>query len=151
MNRVKIIYGTTGGNTQLVCEYITQIWKEAGLEVALERAEKTNVDDIFSHDILVLACPTYGRGRLEEHHFQPFFDRIQDHDFTEKKCAIIALGDVKYETDYALESAKILEDFLKAKSAEIICPTLRIMKTPVPLLETQVKKWAENFISLIKA
>jgi flavodoxin I len=155
MQTIKIIYGTGGGNTQLVCEQIQKFIAEnsefSEFNVILERAELADITQVNNSDVLILACPTYGEGILEPACFNPFFRKIQSVDFTNKKVAVIGLGDPKYGLDYCLESANILEKFFKDKQANIVVHGLRIAKSPIPLLDTMVKKWTEKLLVKLTA
>ncbi len=151
MQTIKIIYGTSGGNTQLVCEQIKQFIEDDGtFTVDLERSELADPKKVNDHDFLILACPTYGEGILEPTCFNPFFRKIQGTDFSEKKVAVIGLGDPKYGLDYCLESANIIEKFFKSHDANVILPALRIAKCPIPLLNSFVKKWVDKLLVKLK-
>ena len=52
--------------------------------------------------------------------------------------------------EYVVESAKILEKQIQEKEGEILQPALRIVKTPVPFLDTNIKDWAEKLSKLLK-
>jgi len=151
MKTIKIIYGTGGGNTQLVCEQVKKfIEADDDFKVDLERAELANTEEINNHDFLILACPTYGEGILEPSCFAPFFRKIQKTNFEGKDVAVISLGDAKYGTDYCLESANILEKFFKEKKANIMVPALRVVKSPIPMLNTMVKIWVDKLLVKLK-
>jgi len=143
MAEVTIIYGTTGGNTQLVCEWVSSVLGKAGHKVQLQRAEQASLADVERASTLILACPTYGHGQLEPH-FRPFFESIQSADLSGKKCAVIALGDPRYEIDYHLESAKVLEPFIQRAGGELITRPLLVSKSPVAQLQKMITFWAED-------
>lgn len=149
MANVKIVYGTAGGNTKLVCEKVVEVLTTKGHRIELFDAIKTTPADIGAYDALILACPTYGIGELEEH-FENFLEQLNAVDLKGHKCAIIGLGDPKYDLDYHLESAKIIMDFLKKKEAQILYMPLRISKNPLPLIEQGfVDRWAEKISELL--
>lgn len=141
--KIIIVYGTTGGNTQLVCQGVEKVLKKSH-KVRFQRCEKTDPLDLLWGEAIILASPTYGHGVLEVH-FDRFFKKIQDLDLQGRKCGVIALGDPKYDLDYFLESEKILTDYFTTHQGEIIVPSLKIAKTPVTYLEKWIPKWAESF------
>lgn len=143
MAHIRIVYGTTGGNTQLVCQKVTAELEGAGHTVTLERCELAEPESLTDGDALILASPTYGHGLLEMH-FEQFFPQIQHLQFDNKPVAVIALGDPKYDLDYFLESEKILTQYFETHGGQIIVEPLKIAKTPLPYLEKKVVKWCEK-------
>jgi len=148
MSKINIVYGTVGGNTQLVCERVAEVLVSKGHEAALHDARLAKVDEALAGDVLILACPTYGIGEMEEY-FEKFLMALDAVDIEGRKCAIIGLGDPKYDKDYHLESAKIIMEFLQKKKAQILFMPLRISKSPLPLIEQGfVDRWAEKISEL---
>lgn len=142
MSSVIIIYGSSGGNTELVCEKVSEVLKEKGVAVTLQRVEQSQVTDIFKADVCVLAAPTYEHGVIQ-HHFIPFLKELKKFDLKKKPMAIIGLGDPLYDDHYHIESANILDKAIKGSNGTIFTHTLRVSKSPLPQLETRVKIWAE--------
>lgn len=144
MAKIKIVYGSVGGNTELVCEKVAEVLMARGNEV--EMLEARLADPLYAADcdLLILACPTYGIGELE-HFFEVFLGKLVAVDLKGRKCAIIGLGDPKYDKDYHLESVKIIMEFLQKKEAKIVHMPLRISKNPMVLIPTGfVDRWAEK-------
>lgn len=149
MPNTKIVYGTVGGNTELVCERVAEILHGKGHTVEIMKAQLTDPTNLGEWDLLVLACPTYGIGELEDY-FEIFMGKLEAVELRGRKCAIIGLGDPKYDLDYHLESAKIIMDFLKKKEAQILHMPLRISRSPLPLIKDGfVDRWAEKIAELI--
>ena len=148
MSKINIVYGTVGGNTRLVCERAADVFTAKGHEVKLFDAILINTAESLDCDVLVLACPTYGIGELEQH-FEKFLGQLESVNLEGRKCAVIGLGDPKYDKDYHLESAKIIMDFLQKKKARVLHMPLRISKSPLPLIEQGfVDRWAEKISEL---
>lgn len=149
MAKVKIVYGSVGGNTELVCERVVEIFHGKGHTVEILKAQLTDPANLGAWDLLVLACPTYGIGELEDY-FEIFMEKLKAVDLKGRKCAIIGLGDPKYDLDYHLESAKIIMDFLKKREAKILYMPLRISRSPLLLIKDGfVDRWAEKIAELI--
>lgn len=149
MASVLIIFGSTGGNTELVCDEVSQILREKKHKVVMQRAEQSTPTDIKKYPYCILASSTYGQGLLQDHMLK-FIKQCTPADFKNKKFAIIGLGDNKYNTEYVVESAKTLEKTVTKNGGALISKALRINKTPVPHLETTVKKWAINLSKQLK-
>lgn len=147
MSKIKIIYGTCGGNTELVCEKVAEVLSIKH-NVELKKAKITNSNEIGDYDLLILASPTYGHGQLETY-FDKFLKKLEKENLNGKKCAVIGLGNLKYDADYHLESAKIITNFLNRKEANIISKPLLVSKCPIPFLDKHVKSWAEELLRII--
>ena len=57
---------------------------------------------------------------------------------------MIGLGDPKYDDDYNIESAVILQKFLEERNGNMTIENLAINRSPIPQLETKVRDWAEK-------
>lgn len=148
--KIHVIYGTVGGNTKLVCESAADVWSCAGHEVKFFDVKSSEAENSVAGDVLVFASPTYGHGELEPH-FERFLRGLENVDLKDKKCAIIGLGDPKYDKDYHLESIKIISDFLGEKGAAVLHMPLRISKNPLPLIEQDfVKRWAQKVLEALE-
>lgn len=144
MPKIKIVYGTVGGNTELVCERVAEVLRKKGHAVEILKAKLADPADLGAWDLLILACPTYGIGELEDS-FEVFMGKLGAVNLKNKKCAVIGLGDPKYDQDYHLESAKIIMDFLKKKEAKVLYMPLRISRSPLPLIQNGfVDRWCEK-------
>ncbi len=147
MSNIKIVYGSCGGNTELVCEWVADVLSKKH-NVELKKAKLTNPALLGDYDLLILASPTYGHGQLEEY-FAEFLEKLQKEDLQGRRCAVIGLGDPKYDSDYHLESVKIITEFLKEKEADMVGIPLRISKNPLSRLNKYVNNWAKNLSNLI--
>lgn len=131
----------------MVCEKVAEVLANGSgdkHQVELLRAKSTKAKDIDGCDLLILASPTYGHGQLEQY-FEKFLRGLGGVSLKCRRCAVIGLGDPKYDTDYHLESVKAIMDFLKEKEADIVCMPLRVSRCPLPLIESgYVGRWAEK-------
>lgn len=148
MAKIKIVYGSGGGNTELVCEKMAMILEKNHC-VTLLKAKTAEPKDVGACDLLVLASPTYGHGQLEQY-FEKFLEKLRGENLKNKRCAVIGLGDPKYDTDYHIESIKTITDFLKEKEADIVCMPLRVSRCPLPLLNNHVELWAEKLSAQLR-
>ena len=149
MANIQIVFGSNGGNTKLVCEYVAEILSAQGHAVAVDRCEHYPADGLIGNDLLILACGTYEHGELEDHFRYSFWPRIQEVDLDGQKCAVIGLGDSKYDTDYNIESGRILQKYVETHGGELLTENLMIDRDPMPQLETKVKAWADNLMTLL--
>ncbi len=148
MKAVKIIYGSCGGNTELVCLKVADLIQDAGYKVSLLNA-KIQVPDVFKgEEALILASPTYGVGELETF-MASLLKAAGDMTFVGRLCAVIALGDERYHPDYYMESMRILAHWLKQRGATFATGPLMVGKHPLSYLETAVPAWTDRFLQAL--
>jgi flavodoxin I len=147
MTSILIIYGSTSGNTELVCHEIAAHIEEnfPDFQVSLQRAELSAVSDIAAYDFCILAASTYGHGIVQDH-MVIFLKDFKKQDASGRKFAVIGLGDAKYDREYHIESAYILEEAIKAQKGEIICKPLMMTGNPVWKLQA-ARDWANELIA----
>lgn len=149
MAQIQIVFGSNGGNTKLVCEHLGNLLREGGHTARINRCEHFPPENLTGHDLLILACSTYEHGELEDHFRYSFWPRIQAVDLAGQKCAVVGLGDSKYDTDYNIESGRILQKYVEEHGGELVCENLMIDKDPLPQLEGKVETWAHNLTKLV--
>ena len=85
--RIKLIYGSDTGNTELVTEDLVKL---------LGNVEVTTVADLtpedWDYDNFILGIPTWYDGELQSD-WEEYFEEFKTIDFTGKKIAIFGLGD----------------------------------------------------------
>lgn len=151
MAKVKIFYGTVGGNTQIVCRKVMEILEEKGHQVEMKNArfvlgdehKSADINELFNCDLVIFASPTYGQGQLEPY-FEKFLATLKGINLKGKKYAGIGLGDIRYHREYLLESANIIESFCNDAGMEAIIPSLKVIKSPLSVLDTAVTAWVEK-------
>lgn len=144
MAQIQIVYGSNSGNTKMVCEYVASYLETHGHTVKLDRCEHYDENKLSGHDLLILACSTYEHGELEDHFRYSFWPRIQSVDLQRQPAAIIGLGDSKYDTDYNIESGRILARYIEEHNGELVHENLMINRCPLPQLETEVQAWVTD-------
>ena len=148
MKKIVIVYGTTGGNTEMAAEAVAELLAKKH-KVDVKRAELSNAKDLLKYDVCILASPTYGHGLLEAH-MAKFAKGLKEIELKGKSCAVIGLGDPKYEQQYHIESAPILEKKLESAGGKLLLPALRISMTPVMHLKGFIPHWTNQLIDKLK-
>lgn len=145
MTKIAIVYGTSGGNTRLVCQKIAKVLEKKGHTVDMHRVIETSEHVFDEYKTFILASPTYGHGLLDPH-IIPFYESLEGNiDLSKKQFAVVGLGDDKYDADYNVESVHILTDFAKRHGGKIIFEPLFVNRCPIPALQTIVQDWSEGF------
>lgn len=143
MPSVTIIFGSSGGNTEMVCQKVVEVLEQQKISAKLLRVEKSTMADVKNSEVCVLAAPTYEHGVIQ-HHFFPFLKELKKTDLLKKPMSVIGLGDTKYDDHYHIESANILEEAIKESNGEMIVRPLRVNGLTITKLDGIVKKWAEG-------
>lgn len=111
MNKIAILYGTSGGNVESVAKQVQDLFDgEADLFNVLD----VSLSEITDYTYYIVGTSTTGIGDLQDdwEGFLPSFAKIN---FTGKKVAIFALGDsASYSTSFA-ESMRVVYDELNGK------------------------------------
>lgn len=149
MLKALIIYGSASGNTELVCQHVANLLEENRFRISLVRAKKASSKQFDQADLIILAAPTYEHGLLE-YNMRRFIDGLGDIDLKKRHFAVIGLGDDTYDSDYHMESAQILGDFVQNHGGNLLFKPLKISKSPIGQLEGTVREWAEDLIRIIK-
>ena len=106
MNKIAILYGTSGGSVETVAKQLQDLFEgDADIFNVLD----VSLTEIVDYPYIVVGTSTTGIGDLQDdwEGFLPSFAKI---DFTGKKVAIFALGDsASYSTSFA-ESMKVVYD-----------------------------------------
>ena len=148
MASVLIIYGSSGGNTELTCEKVKEVLESKGVKTQMQRVELSKIDDLKKADLVVLAAPTYEHGVIQMH-FIPFLKELKKVDLKQKPMAVIGLGDPKYDDHYHIESANVLTTAIKKSNGNTVMTALRVSRSPLLQLETRIKTWAENLAKIL--
>ena len=85
--KIKLIYGSDTGNTELIAEDIKNLWDE----VEVITVDELTPED-WDHDKFILGIPTWYDGELQSD-WEDYFEEFKKIDFTGKTVAIFGLGD----------------------------------------------------------
>ena len=104
---IKVIYGSTTGNTQRAAEAIA-----AGLGGTAVSAADAVPDD-FKADLLILGSSTWGCGELQDD-WQSALPMLEAADLSGRKVALFGLGDAVGFADTYLNAMGEIGDIVKA-------------------------------------
>tara|TARA_B100001778_G_scaffold140816_1_gene115667 strand:- start:497 stop:997 length:501 start_codon:yes stop_codon:yes gene_type:complete len=112
--RIKLIYGSDTGNTELVTEDIVKL---------LDNVEVTTVGDLtpedWDHDKFILGIPTWYDGDLQSD-WEEYFEEFQTIDFTDKTVAIFGLGDQLGYEEWFCDGVGILAEVVLKNGGTVI-------------------------------
>lgn len=116
MAKIGIFFGSTEGNTERVVNMIQELF---GDDAALHNVNSSTADDMQEYSYLILACPTWEIGRLQED-WDSFIDEIENVDYTGKKVTYVGLGDADGYPDTFQDALGIIHDRIKEKGASFV-------------------------------
>lgn len=118
MATIGIFYGSTEGNTERI---VTEIQKQLGGDAVavLHNVNSATADDMQPYNNLILACPTWEIGQLQED-WESFVDELEDVDFAGKKVAYVGLGDADGYPDTFIDAPGIIHERIKDKGVTVV-------------------------------
>ena len=112
--RIKLIYGSDTGNTELVTEDIIKL---------LDDIEVTTVAHLtpedWDNDKFILGIPTWYDGELQSD-WEEYFEEFKTIDFTGKKIAIFGLGDQLGYEEWFCDGVGILAETIMKNGGQSI-------------------------------
>ena len=112
--RIKLIYGSDTGNTELVTEDLVKL---------LGNVEVTTVADLtpedWDYDNFILGIPTWYDGELQSD-WEEYFEEFKTIDFTGKKVAIFGLGDQLGYEEWFCDGIGILDKEILKNGGTVI-------------------------------
>ena len=112
--RIKLIYGSDTGNTELVTEDLVKL---------LGDVEVTTVADLipedWDHDKFILGIPTWYDGELQSD-WEDYFEEFKTINFTGKTVAIFGLGDQLGYDEWFCDGVGILAEVILKNGGRVI-------------------------------
>jgi len=147
---IHIIYASTSGNVEWVCEQIAKRLKPKRFPVFFHRAEATSIDLIKENKFFIFATSTWEHGRIN-----PFFDRllweIQKTKMDGKFAGMIGLGDSRYTKAHFCGGLDFLQHVFVSQGGKVMGIPLKMNGEPYEQMEKpQINIWFEKFISALK-
>lgn len=141
-----LIYGTLSGSTMTATELVGESLRSAGNEVTCVSVDLTKKEYIASHDVLVIASPSWEDRGLDGQplpEIRAFIESLTPSDLSGKKVALLGLGDTAYP--HFCGAIDVLETLLKKIDVTPIIESLRIDKFySLPENENKIRAWAHT-------
>lgn len=107
--KIGIFFGTNTGNTEEVVDMLKDELEDNDFEVDVHDVADVDMGDMANYDTLILACPTWNDGELQDDWDAKFSD-FEEVDFSGKKVTFLGLGDQDEYADYFVDAIGILAD-----------------------------------------
>lgn len=138
-----IIYASTSGNVELVCEYVHGKLLEQGKNTSLHRAEATAADILNQHSHFILATSTWEHGEINPF-FAKFLAEMSGMNLENKHAWGIGLGDTRYEPVLFCKGIEIVLDKFAAQGGSVAEDILKLNGEPHHQLESVVLPWIQT-------
>jgi flavodoxin I len=120
MKPIGLIYGSDTGFTELVADIIKDEFETVAPNlVDVYDIAETPVEKIMDYDYLVIGCPTWNIGQLQDD-WDSVYLELSDLDLTSKKIAIFGLGDQYGYPDSFCDAIGILGRKFIERGAELV-------------------------------
>ncbi len=144
------VYASTSGNTETVMETVAGVLREKGLEIQLQRAEKTPVDVIKNNTLFVFGTSTWEHGAIN-----PFFKRLikemKEIDCAGKTAVFVGCGDQRYEPVLFCEGIEKVKKVWLSRGGQAVGDLLKIQGESYHQLDAVVKPWAERVVTWLSS
>jgi MioC protein len=148
MARLLILVGTESGNAQMVADALKPVLAAAGHAVDVsDRA--ASVDDLRSHDVLLVVCATHGTGDVPTN-ILPLAQTLQRErpDLSGHRYGVIALGDMTYQDTFC-GGGKQLDQVFALCGARKLGERLEVDASSQPLPDEEALGWIADWKALV--
>ena len=153
-------YSTVSGNTRLVGEALQESFRIAGVTLLLQDVAEDSIwgkeewrmkNEEWMNSFVIFACWTYGHGQLQSTMRKCCEETWKSIQLKWLPCAAIGLGDHRYDREYNMYAADILENWICKHGWNLTCPALRINRSPIkPNNQKIIENWAKSFIQNLR-
>jgi flavodoxin short chain len=77
MDKIQVVYWSSGGNTQAMAEAVARGITEAGKEAAVAFVSEVSLEELKGAKAFALGCPAMGDEVLEESEMEPFVCEVE--------------------------------------------------------------------------
>lgn len=117
MQKIAIVYGSSGGNTKEIANRIVK--KLTGNEVTLLDVEKLKEGDLDAYPVLILGTSTWGLGDLQDD-WDDHLPTLKKSNLEGKTVAFFGLGDSSSYPDTFVDGMGLLYQAVKDKGIKLI-------------------------------
>jgi flavodoxin I len=146
MPTLRIVYSSTSGHTEYVCDILIAHLKEkkAPVEIVMTHVEQSKPEHLLDCDYLLLASSTWDPTEgLWPPDFRAFIKEAKEIDLMGKPTCVIGLGDSRYRN--TCKATAHLMQFAREHGGKNLLAPLPIVNEPYEQDET-VRKWGDKLL-----
>jgi flavodoxin I len=144
MAKALIIFGSTGGSTAFISQFVQSGLESSGYEVTRKDVRKASVDELKNFDLVVLGCSTWDMGKLQgqlQIDMRPFVEQLKGYDFKGQPVAVFGLGHYSYT--FTCNAANILTEAVRVSNGKLVAETFKIDDV-ADLFSDKIEEWAKG-------
>ena len=119
MKKIGLFWGSTSGNTEIAVEFIEEYLSDEGFEVESHNVADADPDAMLDYDNLIIGCPTWNIGELQDDWDSIFMD-FEQLNFEGKTAAFFGCGDAVGYADNFLDAIGMLSKTFMEKGGKLI-------------------------------
>ena len=113
MKKIGLFFGSSTDNTKTATDFMQEYLEMNEYEVDIFNMEETDVEKILEYDNIIIGCPTWHIGELQEDWDSVFLD-YEKLDFNGKTAAFFGCGDqIGYPGNFLDAIGILAEPFMK--------------------------------------
>ena len=113
MKKIGLFFGSSTANTKIATDFMQEYLEMNEYEVDIFNMEDTDVEKILEYDNIIIGCPTWHIGELQEDWDSIFLD-YEKLDFNGKTAAFFGCGDqIGYPGNFLDAIGILAEPFMK--------------------------------------
>jgi flavodoxin short chain len=148
MSTVRIVYGSTTGNTAEVADALGRLFEGAGHSVEILDAAKTKAEGLCQgQDLVLFGCSTWGDEEIElQDDFIPLFEKFDALGAKGVKTACFGCGDSSYT--YFCGAVDEIEKKLREIGSVVVAGGLKIDGDPGDA-KAEIEEWGKDILEAL--
>lgn len=141
---VLLVYGSTGGNTQFLSEFVKLGLEDSGHVVTVKNVKHVDMNELKNFEALVLGSSTWNLDKLQGQLQQDWRARLDEFlqlDLQQKPVAVFGVG--HYHYTFTAGAADRLIEGLQKVNGKLVQPVFRVDDV-VDLFSEQIRDWARG-------
>ena len=140
---VKIIYASLTGNTQRVCEFVSENLKKGGIVNEILLADMLDHTVFETAEKFILATSTWEDGQVNIL-FESFYQDLLNGDLNGKKIWLLGLGDKSYGQDNFCRAMDLVKTRVEKVGGEVVGDILRLDGSIDTISKTELISWLKD-------
>ncbi|WKZ30892.1 MAG: flavodoxin family protein [Candidatus Dojkabacteria bacterium] len=147
---IKIIYASSTGNTEIVCEKVSELLDDADLDSGLFKAEEVHNDIFLQGRDFILATSTWNNGQLNDMYLE-LYEGLLQVDLTGKRFGFIGLGDMSYGEELFCKGIDLLKKRALQSGGTAIGETFKIDGEFTQEVSAKLEIWVKGLVNNLKS
>ncbi|RLK62875.1 flavodoxin [Atopobacter sp. AH10] len=148
MAKALIIYTSLTGNTEEICDILSDALEEQGIEVEMKNSTQADVEDFNDADICIVGTYTYGDGEIPDEMLDLYED-LEEADLSGKIYGVVGSGDTFY--DHFCKAVEDFDERLAQTGAQRGGNVVKVNLNPDDIARQELENLAQELATALKA